>query len=180
MKIILTLHTSTEWDLAGRIKGWTDIGLSSQGQTEAQELAKSLVDLGIDFIACSDLKRASQTAEIINTLLKVPLQLNKGLCECSFGKIEGLTIEQVIKQYGQSTVENFNGRYEAYDFRPFGGENRNDVFTRHIEVIKSISKNNPDKTLLIVGHELGIFTLLKGLGYESDLKHGEYKIIEYN
>lgn len=143
MKIILIRHASTEGD---HIKGWTDIGLGSQGQTEAAKLAKSLAGLNIDFIVSSDLRRASETAKIINALLKVPLQLDQRLRECSFGKIEGLTKQQAIEQHGSPLSQQLDDQCKAYDFRPFSGESRDDVFARHVEVIKSFSADNPNKT----------------------------------
>jgi broad specificity phosphatase PhoE len=177
MKIILVRHTSVNENI---IKGWTDIELSHQGQKEAAKLAKSLVGLGIDFIASSDLKRASETAEIINGLLHVPLKLDPRLRECSFGKIEGLTRQQAIEKYGLSITQNLEDNYKEYNLRQVGGENRADVLARHIEVIKSLSINNPNKTALIVGHQRGLFTLLSGLGYAPNLEEGGYKVIEFN
>jgi len=106
MKFILTRHATTEWNSAGRIQGQTDISLSPQGKIEAEELAKLLSDVGINLIVSSDLKRASETAEIINASLNVPLQLEQRLRECSFGNIEGLTKQQAIEKYGLSMEPN--------------------------------------------------------------------------
>ena len=179
MKFILTRHTTTEWNSIGRIQGQTDISLSQQGKTEAEQLAKLLSGLGINFIVSSDLKRASETAEIVNTLLAVPLQLEMKLRECSFGKIEGLTKQQAIEQYGPSMAPNLEDQYRAYDFRPFGGEHRDGVLERHIEALASIGGAKPESTVLLVGHGRGFATLLAGLGQPPELKRGEYRFIEY-
>ena len=179
MKFILTRHTTTEWNSIGRIQGQTDISLSQQGKTEAKQLAKLLSGLGINFIVSSDLKRSSETAEIVNALLAVPLQLETRLRECSFGKVEGLTKQQAIERYGPSMVPNWEDQHHAYDFRPFGGENREDVLARHIEVLKSLASEKPNSTVLLVGHGQGLCTLLAGLKQSPELKQGEYRIIEY-
>ena len=68
MKFILTRHTTTEWNLAGRIQGQIDIPLAPQGKDEATELAKKLSGLGIHSIVSSDLKRASETARFFDTI----------------------------------------------------------------------------------------------------------------
>ena len=179
MKFILTRHTTTEWNLAGRIQGHTDIPLSQQGKSEAEQLAKLLSGLGINLIVSSDLKRASETAEIVSALLTVPLQLETRLRECSSGKIEGLTKQQAVELYGSSMAPNWEDQHHAYDFRPFGGEHRDDVFARHIGVLKSLARERPNSTVLLVGHGRGLHTLLAGLGHSPELKRGEYRIIEY-
>lgn len=180
MKFILTRHTTTEWNSAGRIQGQTDISLSARGKTEAEQLAKLLSGLGINFIVSSDLKRASETAEIVNALLAVPLQLDGRLRECSFGKVEGLTKQQAIEQYGPSIAPNWEDQHHAYDFRQFGGEHRDDVLARHIEALNSLASEKLDSTILLVGHGRGLSTLLARLGQMPDLKRGEYRIVEYD
>lgn len=179
MKFILARHTSTDWDLEGRIKGQTDIPLNSKGRSEAKELSKLLSDLGINLIISSDLKRASETAEIINILLAVPLRLETGLRECSFGKVEGLTKQQAIEKYGPLIVPNWDDQYQSYDFRPFGGEYRDEVLARHIEVLKSLANEKPNKTVLLVGHGRGLSTLLSGLEQSPNLQPGDYRKIFY-
>lgn len=180
MKFILTRHTTTEWNPAGRIQGQTDTSLNSQGKLEAEQLAKSLSGLGINFIISSDLKRASETAEIINFLLAVPLRLEPKLRECSFGEIEGLTREQAVDKYGLAILTDWEDQYRSYDFRPFGGEHRDGVLGRHLEVLKWCAGEKPNDTVLLIGHGRGLCTLLAGLGYPPSLKRGEYRTIEYN
>src|SRR5947209_1575278 len=102
MKYVFIRHTTTDWNVAGRTQGQTDIPLNSQGRREAEQLAKLLSGLSIDFIVSSDLKRASETAKIIGNLLAIPVQLNPGLRECSFGDIEGLNKQEAIERYGLS------------------------------------------------------------------------------
>ena len=180
MKFILTRHSTTEWNSAGRIQGHTDIPLDQQGKAEAEQLAKALSGLGINLIVSSDLKRSSETAQIVNKVLAVPLQLDKRLREGSFGKIEGLTKQQAIEQFGSLVAPNWEDQYRAYDFRPFGGEHRDDVLARHIEVLRSLVSEKPNSTILLVGHARGLRTLLDGLGQSPELKRGDYRIVEYN
>lgn len=180
MKFILTRHTSTDWNSIGRIQGQADIRLSPQGKAEAEELAGLLSGLGINFIVSSDLKRASETAEIISALLVVPLQLETRLRECSFGKVEGLTKQQAIEQYGPSMAPNLEDQHRAYDFRLFEGEHRDGVLARHIEVLKSLASEKPNSNVLLVGHGRGLCTLLAGLGQSPNLKRGDYRVIEYD
>lgn len=179
MKLILTRHSTTEWNLLGRWQGHTDIGLNPQGRAEAEELAKALFSLDIDLIVSSDLQRASETARIINEILNLPLKLESALRECAFGKLEGLTKQQIIEQHGSGVLPSDEEQYHNYDFRAFGGEHRDAVWARHLQILESLVSAADGKTALLVGHGRGLNTLLSGLGHKPDLKRGEIRIVEY-
>lgn len=179
MKLILIRHATTDHNLNHRVQGHKDVPLNSLGKQEAQELAKALVNLGITRIVSSDSKRASETAEIINTFLRVPLQVDPRLRECSFGKIEGLTLEEATKEYGEPASIAWQKKYDYYDFRSMGGEHRELVLNRHLEFLNSLLVDNPQEVVLLVGHGRGLNTLLLNLKYEPSLKRGEYRTIEY-
>lgn len=180
MKIIVTQHTTSEWNSTGRIQGQTDISLNSQGLSEASCLVGALLGLKINLIVSSDLKRAKETAEIINAVIDAPLRFDKRLRECSFGKIEGLTEQQAIDKYGTSAFPDPRNKYLNYNFKSFGGESRDEVFSRHIEALNAIVKKDNGKIVLVVGHCLGMNTLLSGLGYAAELKQGEFQIIGFS
>lgn len=171
---------TTDWDSIRRIKGQTDIPLNARGEEEAEHLAQTLVDLGITLIVGSDLKRSSKTGEIINLLLKCPLRSDKRLRECSFGKLEGLTREQAVEQYGSEILLQWDDQFANYDFRPFGGESRNDVLKRHLELINYLFKTSSHDHILLVGHGRGLATLLNSWDYPPNLKRGEYRIIDFS
>lgn len=180
MKFILISHTTTNWDLVGRLKGQTDRELIKQGQAEALELAGKLKNLGISKIVSSDLKRASQTAEIINTRLKVPITLDARLRECSFGSLEGMTKEEAVAKYGLAIIKDWEDQCRNYDFKRFGGEDREEVLKRHLKLLKKYSKSNPkEAVILLVGHERGLDTLMVGLGYKLLMAPREYRIIDF-
>lgn len=66
MEILLTRHGQTEWNLLKKVQGKADIELNEKGIKQAEETRDSLKNEKIDLILCSPLKRAIQTAEIIN------------------------------------------------------------------------------------------------------------------
>ena len=177
--LILIRHLTTTWNRRKRIQGQTDIELDEGGKQEAKALAKKLQHLGIGCIISSDLKRASQTAEIIAEILRVPVILDKRLRECALGTIEGLTREEAGEQYGDKILDTWDGQYDSYDFGKYGGENKTQVFRRHLELLKEISSITAEKTILLVGHGRGLNTLLSALGYPPTLERSEYRVIEY-
>ncbi len=176
MKFILICHTTTDWHLSGRIQGQKDTELNKQGLKETEELSEKLLGLNIPKIISSDLLRCKQTAEIINKKLQVPLYLETGLRECSFGAIEGMTKKEAIKKHGDSIIKHWDSNYKEYDFQPFGVENCEQVLERHMDVLKKYF-NNSENPILVVGHVRGLNTLLYELGYPPNLKKGEYRTI---
>ena len=172
MKFILVRHCTTEWNLAHRLQGQTDIPLCDLGIKEAYEARELLGKFKISKIVSSDLKLASQTAEIINEKFRVDLILDKRLRECAFGSLEGLPSAEAAKAEGR---EKWDDKYGDYDYTRFGGESQKEVLERHRAVMEE-NKNNPEPVLFI-GHGRGLNTLLAGLGLEPNLKRGEYRII---
>jgi len=174
MKFILIRHAETDWNVENRLQGHTDTEINENGRAQARALAQELLSLGAHRIISSDLKRATQTANIIAELLKIPVHLDARLRECSFGSVEGVTREDALKHYG--IVHYSEG---AFDHRPFGGELQADVVARHKAALEEYVLRHPEETLLLVGHGTGFNTLLAELGYEGNLKRGEYRIIKY-
>ena len=68
MKIYVMRHGQTDWNLAGKAQGRTDIELNDTGIEQAKQTKKQIDNYKIDLIICSPLKRARKTAEIINVI----------------------------------------------------------------------------------------------------------------
>lgn len=94
MKLLLTRHGQTDWNVAGKIQGVTDIELNETGVKQAQETREKLLNQKIDVIISSPLKRARKTAEIIKGERDIPLIIDDGLKERCFGKFEGKTARE--------------------------------------------------------------------------------------
>ena len=60
-------HGQSAWNLENRFTGWTDVGLTAQGEAEARSAAKLLAEAGYDWDACltSVLTRAIKTLDLI-------------------------------------------------------------------------------------------------------------------
>ena len=94
MKLLLTRHGQTDWNVAGKIQGITDIELNETGVKQAEATREKLLNQNIDVIISSPLKRARKTAEIIKGERNIPLIIDNGLKERCFGKLEGKTREE--------------------------------------------------------------------------------------
>jgi probable phosphoglycerate mutase len=179
---MITRHTTTHWNTLKRTQGHSDLDffneLNEQGEEEARQIGRQLLEQGITRIVSSDLKRAKQTAEIINQSLGVKLFFDPGLRECCFGELEGMTRDESVEKFGSAVSEQWSNFFE-YDFSPFHGETRDQVFDRHLDVLKKNYAENGEK-ILLVGHGRGLWTLLAGLGYAPRLKVGDCRSIDFS
>jgi broad specificity phosphatase PhoE len=96
MQLILIRHGETIWNKEGRVQGTSDIELSAAGLEQARKLALSLKSSAIDAIHASPLKRAFQTAEIINTFHQKEIEVHSELTEMDQGDFEGLTFKELM------------------------------------------------------------------------------------
>lgn len=103
---VLTLirHGETDWNLARRIQGSTDIPLNDTGREQARRAAAALRQRGTEIpvtVVASDLSRASETAEIIAAELGVAVtRLYAGLRERSYGDAEGVDAAEFHRRWG--------------------------------------------------------------------------------
>ncbi len=171
MKILLIRHGETTGDIEDRYGGWYDDDLTELGVRQLQETARKMAPELIDKIFCSTLKRAVQSAEIINEQLKTDLVTLEGLKERNYGVLGGLTKEQALLEYPEAVElhknpENSDPEGEAYvDF------NR-----RVLETFKEIAGQKYEK-VAIVSHGGPIKVILKYLNLPLPPRIGDGEII---
>ena len=96
MQLILIRHGETLSNKEKRIQGISDVELSAVGIEQANLLALSLKDHPIEAIHTSPLKRAMQTAEIINAFHRKKLHIHQDLMEMDYGDFEGVSFKKII------------------------------------------------------------------------------------
>ncbi|NKB55313.1 MAG: histidine phosphatase family protein [Alphaproteobacteria bacterium] len=82
-------HGETDWNRSGCSQGRSDISLNETGRAQARTAAEPLASCGIATICCSPLRRARETAEIVNRRLGVSIVKIDDLIECNWGVGEG-------------------------------------------------------------------------------------------
>jgi broad specificity phosphatase PhoE len=90
--LILLRHGETEWSLAGKHTGRTDIPLTARGEEAAASLAPLLAGRDITAVFSSPARRAVTTAALAG--LAEP-KLDPDLWEWDYGGYEGLTTSQI-------------------------------------------------------------------------------------
>ena len=92
-KVWLVRHAETEWSVAKKHTGRTDIPLLDEGRDHARELPRRLGEVEFDLILCSPLQRARETCELAGFADR--LQLSDGLMEWDYGDYDGLTTAEI-------------------------------------------------------------------------------------
>jgi probable phosphoglycerate mutase len=156
MKILVTRHGQTDWNLENRIQGWSDNPINENGVSQARILRDKLKDTKIDICYCSSLLRAAETAQIVlgykdDGEKKCPIRYDKRLRERGFGSLEGKVT---------STVESFIFRDSwSLDLNAgkYGIEPIREIYRRvydfyHSSILPLKEEFGDDATVLIVTH----------------------------
>ena len=139
MRIALIRHGQTDWNLAARMQGRTDIPLNDTGREQARVAASLLAIEPWDVVVSSPLGRARETAEIIAAALGVPLGASYDeLVEQDFGAAEGTLVAELAT------------RWPDRDFAD--KEPDEEVGPRGIRGLERIALDHPGARVLAVAH----------------------------
>jgi broad specificity phosphatase PhoE len=94
-EVLLIRHAATEWSVAGRHTGRTDLPLIAEGRQAAARTARKLERQSYEWVLSSPLRRARETCEICG--LGAQAQTVDQLVEWDYGEYEGLTTVQIRK-----------------------------------------------------------------------------------
>ena len=143
MEILITRHGQTDWNLQRKLQGRADIELNHTGIEQAKIAREELVNEKIDLIICSPLKRARQTADIINEGRNIPIIIDERISERDFGEFEG-------KNRNEFSFEDFWSYKKAENYEK--AEKIQDFFERIYSFLADIKEKYKDKRILIVAH----------------------------
>jgi broad specificity phosphatase PhoE len=142
MKVYLIRHGLTELNKKHLINGHLEDGLAPEGIEQAK-IAAPLIPKSIKHIYASSLLRTKQTAELLNSELKVPISLHDELKEVNFGLLNGTDFTDEVKKKHRSL---------QYDWRSQNGESVDDVKDRVLKILREIKAASRDGEALIVTH----------------------------
>ena len=152
-------HGETDENVRKVLQGNFDSLLNAHGRAQAENAARILEDYPIDRIVASPLKRAAETAQIVNRFLQKPLDYETGLRERSYGLYEGKTGEEIAQwkidyDYQDGLIEP-ETRFAA----PPNGEIYADFKQRVFKAFKDVIETYPTDSILFVSHG-GVFKSL--------------------
>ncbi len=180
-KLILIRHGQTDMNKDQLYYGRFDVPINETGKEQAENTRKNLVELEIDYdkIYSSPMKRAYETAEIVN-YKNLEIEKDDELREMDFGIFEGLSYKEIIKKYPEE-MEKLKKDWKTYSY--VTGENPFMLQKRALKFLEKIDKN---KNNMVVTHWGIICTLLSFLfsseleGYwKYQVKNGGIVIIEF-
>ena len=109
IQLVLIRHGQSEWNLAKKFTGWTDVDLTEQGIREAIESGEKLKKAGFTF----DLAYTSYQKRAIKTLnlaleqmdqLWIPVHKTWRLNERHYGALQGENKEEMAEKVGKDQV----------------------------------------------------------------------------
>lgn len=118
--LVLLRHGQSTWNLSNQFTGWHDVGLTAQGESEADTAGELLAEAGVwfDTSHTSLLTRAVETQNrALRTLGQpwLPVTRHWRLNERHYGALQGLNKKEIAEQYGD---EQTNVWRRSYDVPP--------------------------------------------------------------
>ena len=116
-QLIMLRHGESTWNQENLFTGWTDVGLTSQGENEAKAAGRLLMDEGMrpDILHTSVLVRAIRTAEIALEemgLQYLPVRRSWRLNERHYGSLQGLDKKETAERHGSDQVLSWRRSYD--------------------------------------------------------------------
>ncbi len=141
-------HMTSVDNEAGRASGHANVPLSPRGRQQAQELGQHYATEALDAVFCSDLLRASTTAEIAFAGRDLPLVADARLREYDYGDMTQYPIAQVEEEFPRRITEPFPH-----------GESLLMVVQRVGAFLREVLRQYDGKTIVVIGHRATRYAL---------------------
>jgi 2,3-bisphosphoglycerate-dependent phosphoglycerate mutase len=118
LTLILVRHGESEWNLANRFTGWTDVGLTDTGVAEAVEAGAMIRDAGLEPRVAHTSVLTRSLATLHHTLaemdrLWIPVRRHWRLNERHYGALQGLDKAETAQRYGDDQVQVWRRSYDT-------------------------------------------------------------------
>jgi broad specificity phosphatase PhoE len=161
--VYLARHGETEWTIAHRHTGSSDLPLTPEGEAQARRLGERLSALKLAAVFTSPLQRARRTAGLAG--FGAVAQVDADLVEWNYGKYEGRTTADILAD---------RPGWQLFRDGCPGGESPEQVAARADRVIRSVRAVEGDVLLFSSAHFLRMFAARwLGLGPEG----GKYFVL---
>lgn len=150
MKLIFVRHGQTDYNKNNTPQGQEiDVFMNETGISQIEEVARNLPN--VDFIISSPLKRAAQTAQIINRKFKKDIKFNDDIKELRYGSLAGNTWSELEKITGDPDIREKDENI-TFDYSKYGGDTAGDLKQRVSKFVEDMKVQYPDKTILVTTH----------------------------
>ena len=165
-RIYFVRHGQSEWNVADKVCGATDIPLTEEGHRQAEETGRNILAQGIraDRILYSPLCRAADTALHISAMTGIPAFPEPRLTEQRLGCWEGSSPRRspVFAQAKQQFINSFDG-----------GESMLRLAQRVYNLLDDLRADDTAEAVILVSHN-GIARVVES--YFRDMTNEEYAL----
>lgn len=153
-QVILIRHGQTDWNVAGRWQGHSDIPLNDTGRSQARALAQRLKKWQLTALYTSDLSRAAETAAIIGQAVALEPIPMFAWRERFCGDFEGLTNADIAERFPEQWAKLQQGHLELPN-----GETAPVLLGRIMPAFEALIASHQGQRFAIVSHG-GVLRLL--------------------
>lgn len=149
MKVIFVRHGQTDKNADQLYLGHYNAPLNDRGREQINSLVHSLIaETKIEYLYCSDLLRATQSAEIIGNYLGLKPITYQALRELNFGNWDLCTFHEIWESHRQDVEEWIS---DPYNVAPPKGETLNELGERIDNWLKTIlfTKHLTDNVMIV-------------------------------
>lgn len=153
-RLYLIRHGQTDWNVAGRLQGQTDIPLNETGRQQAQAAKGRLSGVCFDAVYSSPLNRALETAALCSGWPADQIRADERIKEIAFGDWEG----HAPRELGPDFAPFFA---DPASYHPTtGGESFEHLISRVSDFVREVKSKHAGQTVLAVSHGAALHALL--------------------
>lgn len=178
--LVFIRHGVTELNNKGVYFGQLNPSLSDDGVKQLEKTKKILANIEYEIIYSSSLKRASETAQIVNIRRK-EIVLDERLKELNFGIFEGYSYDELLKNFPLELAKSERD-WKKYNY--VTGESVEELQSRAVEFVEEIKT---EKGVKVIVTHWGIINSILSYYFSNeldsywkfDVKNGGVVIIEF-
>jgi probable phosphoglycerate mutase len=157
-RLILLRHGITEYSVAHRFAGRSDLDLTAAGVEQSRRAADRVAELAeVAAIYCSPLLRTRHTAQLLADRLGLPITIEDGLIETDFGDWDGYTFAEVRRKWPDELSRWLADPSSA----PPGGESLQVTTERVGQAAERIRARHAGRPVALVSHVWPIKALVR-------------------
>lgn len=159
MRLYLTRHGQTVWNIERRLQGWNDSELSEKGISNAKALRERLKDMDFYEVYSSPVGRTMKTAKIVSGLEADRIIQDENLREIHLGSWEGRLVDEIELEYPE---EYSAFRCSPHLYKRSDAESYYDVQKRALISVNNVIKKHghTDRNILFVTHTVTLKTIM--------------------
>lgn len=175
-------HGECPFNVTGHIQGQKFNGpLTPRGRGQARRVGERLQNKDIEVIISSPMRRALETAKIVQSYTNVPIFVDRRFIEVNMGIIEGMHISLAEKRFAETYALWRDPGYQKKNIRFKDGESKEDVRRRVFEALNYYARATAYQNLAVSGHGITLSQTLLYFNIEKpEIENGAIVHIGYD